>query len=133
MIAHVTAASLASENKSLAHPASVDSLPTSANQEDHVSMATFAARRLLPMIDNTAHILGIELLAAAQGIDFLRPLAARRRSRRRTRCVRAHCPTMPQDRYLAPDIERATRLVRDGSLASILRGLDGLPPLWIPA
>jgi histidine ammonia-lyase len=63
MIAHVTAASLASENKSLAHPASVDSLPTSANQEDHVSMATFAARRLQPMIDNVAHILGIELLA----------------------------------------------------------------------
>ena len=86
MIAHVTAASLASENKSLAHPASVDSLPTSANQEDHVSMATFAARRLQPMIANTAHILGIELLAAAQGIEFLRPLPARRRSRRRTRC-----------------------------------------------
>ena len=76
MIAHVTAASLASENKSLAHPASVDSLPTSANQEDHVSMATFAARRLQPMIDNTATILGIELLAAAQGIEFLRPLAS---------------------------------------------------------
>ena len=76
MIAHVTAASLASENKSLAHPASVDSLPTSANQEDHVSMATFAARRLQPMIANTAHILGIELLAAAQGIEFLRPLAS---------------------------------------------------------
>jgi hypothetical protein len=76
MIAHVTAAALASENKSLAHPASVDSLPTSANQEDHVSMATFAARRLAPMIRNTAHILGIELLAAAQGIDFLRPLTS---------------------------------------------------------
>ena len=74
MIAHVTAASLASENKSMAHPASVDSLPTSANQEDHVSMATFAARRLQPMIANTAHISGIELLAAAQGIEFLRPL-----------------------------------------------------------
>src|SRR5207302_10116489 len=74
MVAHVTAAALASENKSLAHPASVDSLPTSANQEDHVSMATFAARRLQAMISNTAHILGIELLAAAQGIEFLRPL-----------------------------------------------------------
>ncbi len=69
MIVHVTAASLASENKSLAHPASVDSLPTSANQEDHVSMATFAARRLTPMMHNTAHIVGIELLASAQGID----------------------------------------------------------------
>ena len=87
MIAHVTAASLASENKSLAHPASVDSLPTSANQEDHVSMATFAARRLQPMIANTAHILGIELLAAAQGMEFLRPLAQLGRAEsRRTRC-----------------------------------------------
>ncbi len=132
MIAHVTAASLASENKSLAHPASVDSLPTSANQEDHVSMATFAARRLLPMIENTAHILGIELLAAAQGIDFLRPLTSSTPIEAAHAQVRAHCPTMVQDRYLAPDIERATQLVRDGSLASILRRLDGLPALWIP-
>src|SRR5207237_4907575 len=74
MIAHVTAASLASENKSLAHPASVDSLPTSANQEDFVSMATFAARRLTAMNANTANILGVELLAAAEGIEFRRPL-----------------------------------------------------------
>jgi histidine ammonia-lyase len=74
MIVHVTAAALASENKSLAHPASVDSLPTSANQEDHVSMATFAARRLQPMLRNTEYIVAIELLAAAQGIEFLRPL-----------------------------------------------------------
>jgi histidine ammonia-lyase len=132
MIAHVTAASLASENKSLAHPASVDSLPTSANQEDHVSMATFAARRLLPMIENTSHILGIELLAAAQGIDFLRPLMSSVSIEAAHAQLRAHCPTMVQDRYLAPDIERATQLVRDGSLASILRRLDGLPALWIP-
>ena len=76
MIAQVTAAALASENKSLAHPASVDSLPTSANQEDHVSMATFAARRLGPMAENTRGVLAIELLAAAQGIDFRRPLAS---------------------------------------------------------
>ena len=75
MIAHVTAAALASENKSLAHPASVDSLPTSANQEDHVSMATFAARRLSPMAENTARIVAIELIAAAQGVDLRRPLA----------------------------------------------------------
>ena len=75
MVAQVTAAALASENKSLAHPASVDSLPTSANQEDHVSMATFAARRLGDMATNTAGIVAIELLAAAQGIDFRAPLA----------------------------------------------------------
>ena len=133
MIAHVTAASLASENKSLAHPASVDSLPTSANQEDHVSMATFAARRLLPMIENTSHILGIELLAAAQGIEFLRPMRSSTPVEAAHALLRAHCPPMLRDRYLAPDIARATRLVRDGSLASILRGLDGLPALWIPA
>ncbi len=133
MIAHVTAAALASENKSLAHPASVDSLPTSANQEDHVSMATFAARRLQPMIANTAHILGIELLAAAQGIEFLRPLASSAALESAHALLRRHSPAIPQDRYLAPDIEAATRLVHDGSLARILRSLDELPALWTPA
>ncbi len=130
MIAHVTAASLASENKSLAHPASVDSLPTSANQEDHVSMATFAARRLQPMIANVAHILGIELLAAAQGIEFLRPLASSPALEQVHSTLRATCPAMMSDRYLAPDIEAAGTLVADGTLARILRRLDGLPPLW---
>jgi histidine ammonia-lyase len=133
MIAHVTAAALASENKSLAHPASVDSLPTSANQEDHVSMATFAARRLQPMIANTAHILGIELLAAAQGIEFLRPLASSKPLEAAHALLRRHCPSIGTDRYLAPDIERATALVSDGSLARILRDVPALPALWIPA
>ncbi|HUL65654.1 MAG TPA: histidine ammonia-lyase [Burkholderiaceae bacterium] len=133
MIAHVTAAALASENKSMAHPASVDSLPTSANQEDHVSMATFAARRLQPMIANTAHILGIELLAAAQGIDFLRPLRSSPALEAVHALVREHCPSIAVDRYLAPDIERATALVSSGALARILRELPALPALWIPA
>ena len=133
MIAHVTAAALASENKSLAHPASVDSLPTSANQEDHVSMATFAARRLQPMIANTAHILGIELLAAAQGIEFLRPLTSSPALEAVHAVLREVCPSVERDRYLAPDIERATALVTDGSLARILRSLPGLPTLWTPA
>jgi histidine ammonia-lyase len=133
MIAHVTAASLASENKSLAHPASVDSLPTSANQEDHVSMATFAARRLQPMIENTAHILGIELLAAAQGIEFLRPLASSPALEQAHALLRARCPTVAEDRYLAPDIERATALVTDGSLSRVFRALPGLPALWTPS
>ena len=70
MMAQVTAAALASENKSFAHPASVDSIPTSANQEDHVSMATFAARRLHNMLENVTHIVAIELLTAAQGVEF---------------------------------------------------------------
>ena len=133
MIAHVTAAALASENKSLAHPASVDSLPTSANQEDHVSMATFAARRLQPMIANTAHILGIELLAAAQGIEFLRPLVSSAALESAHALLRERCPAMPTDRYLAPDIEHATGLVRDGSLARLLRTLPDQPVLWKPA
>ncbi len=132
MIAHVTAAALASENKSLAHPASVDSLPTSANQEDHVSMATFAARRLQQMIDNTAHILGIELLVAAQGIEFLRPLKSSDALEAVHALLRQHIPAMGQDRYLAPDIEHATVMVRDGSLGRILRSLPGLPVLWVP-
>jgi len=130
MIAHVTAASLASENKSLAHPASVDSLPTSANQEDHVSMATFAARRLQPMIANVAHILGIEWLAAAQGVEFLRPLASSPPLEAAHALLRRECPAMMTDRYLAPDIERASRLVADGSLTRILRTLPALPVLW---
>jgi histidine ammonia-lyase len=133
MIAHVTAASLASENKSLAHPASVDSLPTSANQEDHVSMAAFAARRLQPMIANSAHILGIELLAAAQGIEYLRPLKSSAALEQAHMLLRAVCPSMETDRYLAPDIQRATALVTDGALSRVFRTLSGLPALWIPA
>ncbi|MCU7373116.1 histidine ammonia-lyase [Paucibacter sp. O1-1] len=121
MIAHVTAAALASENKSLAHPASVDSIPTSANQEDHVSMATFGARRLGPMLDNTAHIIGIELLAASQGIEFLRPLKSSRALEEVHALVRSVCPPMPEDHYLAPDIERATELVFAGELARLVQ------------
>ena len=131
MIAHVTAAALASENKSLAHPASVDSLPTSANQEDHVSMATFAARRLQAMVSNTAHILGIELLAGAQGIDFLRPLRSSQALEAVHALLRTHIPKMKQDRYLAPDIAHATALVESGALTKILRTLSALPELWI--
>ena len=133
MIAHVTAAALASENKSLAHPASVDSLPTSANQEDHVSMATFAARRLQPMIANVAHILGVEWLAAAQGIEFLRPLASSSALEEAHALLRRHCAPMLTDHYLAPDIERASALVREGALSGIFRALPDLPALWTPA
>jgi histidine ammonia-lyase len=131
MIAHVTAAALASENKSLAHPASVDSLPTSANQEDHVSMATFAARRLQPMITHVARILGIEWLAAAQGIEFLRPLQSSPPLEAAHALLRQAVPAMPQDRLIAPDIEAATAAVADGRLAATLRGLPGMPRLWM--
>jgi histidine ammonia-lyase len=116
MIVHVTAAALASENKSLAHPASVDSLPTSANQEDHVSMATFAARRLGTMLRNTAHIVAIELLAAAQGIEFLRPLKSAPALEGVLRLVRSVSPAMMQDRSLARDIEAVHHLVAAGDI-----------------
>ena len=103
------------------------------NQEDHVSMATFAARRLQPMIANVAHILGVEWLAAAQGIDFLRPLHSSAALEQAHALLRARCPAMMHDRYIAPDIEAATARVRDGTLACILRTLPGLPTLWTPA
>lgn len=116
MIAHVTAASLASENKSMAHPASVDSLPTSANQEDHVSMATFAARRLHEMAHNTGAIIGIELLAAAQGIDFHAPLATAPKLAAVHQQLRSQVAFYDQDRLFAPDIEMAKQLVMTGAL-----------------
>ncbi len=122
MIAHVTAASLASENKSIAHPASVDSLPTSANQEDHVSMATFAARRLGDMADNTAAIVAIELLAAAQGIDFRRPLKSSQPIEAAHAIIRGLAPHLDGDRYLALDIEAVTPLVRDGAFRKLVSG-----------
>jgi histidine ammonia-lyase len=102
MIAQVTAAALASENKSLAHPASVDSLPTSANQEDHVSMATFAARRLTPMAANTARIVAIELLAAAQGVDLRRPLKTSATLEEVMAAIRAEVPFWDRDRASRP-------------------------------
>jgi histidine ammonia-lyase len=132
MIAHVTAAALASENKSYAHPASVDSLPTSANQEDHVSMATFAALRLQPMIANVAHILAIELLAAGQGIEFLRPLQSSTPLEEAHALLRSVSAPIDRDRRLSTEIEAATRLVLDGSLSRIFRTLPGLPALWTP-
>jgi histidine ammonia-lyase len=123
MIAHVTAAALASENKSLAHPASVDSLPTSANQEDHVSMATFAARRLDDMAQNTAVIVGIELLAAAQGIDFHRPLKSSPHLEHVHAQLRAKVPFFDADRFFAPDIEAAKQMVVGGELSATCKGL----------
>jgi histidine ammonia-lyase len=122
MIVHVSAAALASENKSLAHPASVDSLPTSANQEDHVSMATFAARRLQPMLQNTAFIIGIELLAAAQGIEFLRPLQSSAALEGVLRQVRGVSAAMMRDRSLAPDIEAMRALVVSGEIGRASEG-----------
>jgi histidine ammonia-lyase len=123
MIAHVTAAALASENKSLAHPASVDSLPTSANQEDHVSMATFAARRLDQMAHNTSVIVGIELLAAAQGIEFHRPLKSSEHLEHVHAQLRARVAPYDADRFFAPDIEAARLMVVNGELSASCKEL----------
>lgn len=124
MIAHVTAAALASENKSLAHPASVDSLPTSANQEDHVSMATFAGRRLSEMAQNTATIVGIEWLAAAQGVDFHRPLRSSDALELAHALLRAQVARYGVDRLFAPDIEAAKQLVLSGALCGVFDGIE---------
>jgi histidine ammonia-lyase len=128
MIAHVTAASLASENKSLAHPASVDSLPTSANQEDHVSMAAHGARRLLDMVDNAFGIIAIELLAAAQGCDFLSPLRSSAPLEAVRALLRRDVPQLENDRHFQPDIEAARRLITSGAVIDAA-GLGLLPTL----
>jgi len=116
MIAEVTSAALMSENKQMSHPASVDSTPTSANQEDHVSMACHGARRLLQMTDNLVSIIGIEVLTAAQGIEFRQPLKTGTELLKALAAVRRVVPTLELDRYMAPDLEAAARLVADGSL-----------------
>jgi len=112
MIAQVTSAALASENKTLAHPASVDSLPTSANQEDHVSMATFAARRLREMGENTRGILAVEYLSAAQGLDFRAPHKSSPRIEQAKQMLREKVSFYDKDRYFAPDIEKANSLLK---------------------
>ena len=114
MSAQVTAAALVSENKSLAHPASVDSIPTSANQEDHVSMATFAARRLHDMLDNVAHIVAIELLAAAQGIEFHRPMKSSAPLENALKRVRAVSERYSHDRSLSAEIDSLAQQVNEG-------------------
>jgi histidine ammonia-lyase len=120
MIAQVTAAALVSENKTIATPCSVDSIPTSANQEDHVSMATHAARRLGPMVENAAAVVGIELLAAAQGIDFHRPARSSASLEHVHAGIRADVPFYAADRYFAPDIEAAKKLVQSGRFATFV-------------
>ncbi|MCP1624223.1 histidine ammonia-lyase [Pseudomonas nitroreducens] len=117
MIAQVTSAALASENKTWAHPASVDSLPTSANQEDHVSMATFAARRLQDMAGNSAGVVAIELLAAAQGVDFHAPLQSSPQLQEVRTLIRSQVPHYEQDRYFAPDIAAARAWVEEGVMS----------------
>ena len=126
MAAEITAAALAAENKQRAAPASIDSLTTCANQEDHVSMATHAARRLAEMNDNLGKILAIEWLAAAQGIGFREPLKTSARLASAVARLRAVVPPLEEDRYMAPDIEAAVDLARAGALVEAV-GPDGMP------
>jgi histidine ammonia-lyase len=127
MMAQVTAAALVAENKQRAYPASVDSIPTSANQEDHVSMAAHGARRLAAMAENAANVIAIELIAAAQGCDFHAPMASSAPLERVRAHLREFVPRLEHDRYLAPDIAAAADLVRSGALARTA-GVD-LPSL----
>jgi histidine ammonia-lyase len=127
MIAEVTTAALMSENKHLANPCVTDSTPTSANQEDHVSMAAHGARRLLRMTTNLNHILGVELMCAAQGVEFRQPLATSKPLRSVMTRLRQDVKTICKDRYLAPDLEAAKALV--ASTAIILSSNVDLPSL----
>jgi histidine ammonia-lyase len=116
MIAEVTSAALMSENKALANPRVIDSTPTSANQEDHVSMACHGARRLLEMAENLAGIIGIEALTAAQGVELRAPLTTSNKLAGHVKSLRSVVPALKQDRLMSPDIENAKNLVRAGSL-----------------
>ena len=131
MIAQVTAAALVAENKSRAYPASVDSIPTSANQEDHVSMAAHGARRLAFMAESAMSIIGIELLAAAQACDFHLPLKSSAPLEALRARLRREVPRLEDDRFFHPDIAAATLLVREGAVMqavgeAVLPGLEKL-------
>jgi histidine ammonia-lyase len=123
MIPQVTAAALVSENKQKAYPASVDSIPTSANQEDHVSMAAHGARRLLGMAENATAVIGIELLAAAQGVDFHGPLTCCPALEATRALVRAEVPHLTDDRHFHPDLAKAIALVRSGAVVRAARAV----------
>ena len=126
MIPQVTAAALVSENKQRAYPASVDSIPTSANQEDHVSMAAHGARRLIAMAANVDHVLAIELLAGAQGCDFHAPLTSSAPVEAVRALLRARVPMLDHDRHMAPDMEAATALIRSSALLDAAGALPGV-------
>jgi histidine ammonia-lyase len=122
MIAQVTAAALVSENKSLAFPASVDTIPTSAGQEDHVSMATHGAVKARRIAGNAAAVIGIELLAAAQGLDFHAPLASSLAIEAARAAIRGRVPHLETDRYLADELGWAKESVLAGALTGAIEG-----------
>jgi histidine ammonia-lyase len=123
MMLQVTAAALTSECKVLAHPASVDSIPTSGNKEDHVSMGMGAALKLRQVLQNVRHILAIELLCGAQGIDFLAPLKPGRGAQRAHQLVRSVSNSLRKDRSLSQDIEKLSKIIEEGRFAEIISRL----------
>jgi histidine ammonia-lyase len=125
MIAHVTAAALVSENKVLAHPASVDSIPTSANKEDHVSMGAIAARKAMQVVANVRRVLAVELIAACQALEFLKPLESSPPLAAVYRLVRERVRPFDRDRYLAPEIEAVAELVREGAIVEAAAAVCG--------
>jgi histidine ammonia-lyase len=127
MIAHVTAAALVSENKSLAHPASVDSIPTSANQEDHVSMATYAARRLHSMLENAAYVIGIELLATIRALEFQKPLKVGKKLANIVEVLKPLIQLDSSDHVLSPEMEALQQVVLNGKVAQILLAYQEKP------
>jgi histidine ammonia-lyase len=120
MMPQVTAAALVSENKVLAHPASVDSITTSGNKEDYVSMGMTSALKLKKIVANTRNVLTIEALAAAQALDFLAPLKTSKRGQAAHAVIRAVCPTMDKDRAMSADFARVSELIARGKLAEVL-------------
>jgi histidine ammonia-lyase len=118
MIPHVAAVALRNEAKVLAHPASVDNLPTSAGKEDHVSMGMTAALKLRTVVENAENVLAIELLAAGEGLEFRRPLKAGVGVERAFAALRAVAPRLEEDRVLAPDIDRVAEAIRAGKFDS---------------
>jgi histidine ammonia-lyase len=123
MMAQVTAAALVAENRMLCHPASIDSIPTSANQEDHVSMATHGARRVLTMTGNALNVVAIEFLAACQGLDLRAPLKTSAPLTRAYGALRLAVPFAPEDRLLAPDIAAAAQVLRHADVQSLADSL----------
>jgi histidine ammonia-lyase len=125
MISQYTAAALVSENKVLAHPASVDSIPTSANQEDHVSMGTHAARKARAIYENVLWVLAIELASAAQALDFHAPLRPGKGVEAIYRRIREEIPHLDRDRYLKPELSRLRELIRSGTLVRVAEEVVG--------
>jgi histidine ammonia-lyase len=127
MISQYTAASLVSENKVLAHPASVDSIPTSANQEDHVSMGTIACRKARRIFENVIWVLTIELVSAAQALDFHKPLRPGKGVAAAHAAIRSTIPHLARDRYLKPEIDKVRTMIRNGEIVRAVQ--DAVGPL----